>query len=77
MNTELATPVKGTSWTDLIVAIEVGGEGYFPYEKAATIRPLISGRVKDKYPERAFEATKGEKEIDGLNQEVLVVKRIK
>lgn len=66
---ELATPIKGTSWTDLIVNIKVGGTGKFPADKESTIRPLISGRVKDKFPEREYRAKK--------SGEILTVYRLK
>ena len=72
MSDKLLMPVKGTSWTGLIVAIQPGKEGRFPYDKESTIRPLISGRVALMYPEREYET-----EQDKTNREVLIVKRVK
>jgi hypothetical protein len=68
---ELATPVKGVSYTDLIAAIEPGECSYFPYEKVSTIRPLISTRIALMFPERVFETAK----IDYQGLDVLAVKR--
>jgi|GEM_PF-2883325 len=73
MNTrELAEPAKNSSWIALISEMEVGDKINIALFRAKTIRPLISGRVADRFPERAF-ITK--KTIVG-DQEVLIVKRI-
>lgn len=69
---QLAKPVKGTSWTDLIVSIRKGCKKPFPLDKQSTIRPLISGRVALMYPNRRFETSKGI--VD--DKEVLIVKRV-
>ena len=69
---QLAMPVKGTSWTDLIASLEPGEEREFPYTKHPTIRPLISGRIALMYPDRQFETSKG---LLDSGIEVLIVKR--
>lgn len=45
---------KGVSWLDLIIAIPAGTEDEFPLKNASTIKPLISSRVKDKFPDRIY-----------------------
>ncbi|RZL07063.1 MAG: hypothetical protein EOO89_23625 [Pedobacter sp.] len=69
MNTlELAVPVKGTSFYDLLVGIEeISGRDWkedpskdkgrpFPIEKKKYIRSLISSWVKTKHPDREYGA---------------------
>lgn len=57
---ELAIPVKGTSWPILISQVEIGEQKRrgFPVEKGSSIRPVISGILKLRYPERTYSAKK-------------------
>lgn len=45
---------KGISFFDLVLAIKEGKSDRFPAENLGTIRQLISGRVKDKYPHMQY-----------------------
>ena len=68
MKKKLARPVKGTSWPDLVLQVELQSKEDkgtdrdkgkpFPIENASSIRPAISGRVKLLYPDREYEANK-------------------
>lgn len=71
MNTlELAVPVKGTSFPELLAAIDqITLEGWkedpskdkgvpFPIENTKHIRSLISSTIKYRYPDRKYSANK-------------------
>lgn len=62
---EMARPVKGTGWVDLVLELPVNGESWkedasedfgkpFPNEKEGYLRSLTSGLIKAKYPERIY-----------------------
>jgi len=68
---ELAKPVKGISWCELVEQIAEEDQNLFPKEKAGYIRSLISGRVMFKYPLRRYET-----DTTTINN-VLIVKRLK
>lgn len=60
---------KSKSWTTLICELEIGPELNFPAHKAESIRALISGRIKKKFPLLTFSAI--------VTGEYIVVKRTK
>ena len=62
---------KGVSNIDLLAQIEAGKEGHFPLSKQSTIKPMISSRLKDKFPDRVFETDT--KSIS----DIIIVRRIK
>lgn len=66
---ELARPVKGTGWVDLVLEVAVNGENweadanedfgkYFPPEKEGYLRSLTSGIIKAQYPERIYKVSR-------------------
>jgi hypothetical protein len=63
------------SWVDLISELEVNEQRPFPFDKANSIRPLISGRIALMYPERTYETERSVIKIKKIDTEVLIVKR--
>lgn len=67
----IATTIKGVSWMDIFTGMQVGDYKDCPLEKETTIRPLISSRVKDRYPDRIYQVNKTQ------DQSALRVLRVK
>ncbi|MXV16870.1 hypothetical protein [Hufsiella ginkgonis] len=55
---------KSPTWTHYISALEVGESFTADYDKMPTISPLISTRIKLKFPDRQYKTSK-EKGHDG------------
>jgi hypothetical protein len=81
---QLATPIKGKSYPDLVLEIEVSGEGWkdnpgqdkgrpFPADKENYLRSLISRTIKPKYPHREYSAFR--EELQGTK--VIMIRRFK
>lgn len=81
---ELARPVKGTGWVDLVLEVAVNGENwemdaaedfgkYFPPEKEGYLRSLTSGIIKAQYPERVYKVSRGILE----GKKIIKVRRLK
>lgn len=90
----LTTPVKSISWAALILPIQISEEGWendkskdfgkpFPFEKRSSVRPIISGKIKDKYPDRIYKTSEEVYEGDDERYQEfkgklsIVVRRIK
>jgi hypothetical protein len=87
---EFATPVKGISWPDLILEVEITNKADdktdmdkgrpFPLERERQLRTVISGDIKRRYPNRIYNAnlevyTGKNKEYRG--KKVLMIRRRK
>jgi len=90
----LTSPVRSISWASLILPIEISEKGWeddktkdlgkpFPFEKRNSIRPVISGKIKDTYPDRVYKTSEEVYEGDDQRYQEfkgrlsLVVRRIK
>jgi hypothetical protein len=87
---EFATPVKGISWPDLILEVEITKKEDdkteqdkgrpFPLEKDKQIRALISGNIKYRFPDRLYNANREiytGKNKDYRGKKVLMIRRRK
>lgn len=54
---------KGISYFDLVAAIKEGVAEKFPADSLGSIRQLISGRIKHKFPERKYKVEGKDEQI--------------
>lgn len=67
---------KQPSWRSEIIGLSVNDEHHFPYDDRNYIYTLISGSIKQKHPDQAYETNITEILVEDKEVQVIGVKRI-